>query len=231
LQRSGVFLESTLKKIAEGNPATTLDNDFKALLLGLKQTLTRAGAQATPTASYSSPPPPLPNLRGSLVPLAPQPASLSVAETAQQKLDALAQQVDGSLARLTTTQLLNAEATPNAFMLELPVQRDNRSELVRFRFSKRGGSQTSGESSWTVDAALHLGVAGAIHAKVSLQGSRISVQLRGESASVVAALAARSEDLAALLRDNGLNVDRVVCLHGLPPDEAAPSAALLDVRA
>ena len=74
-------------------------------------------------------------------------------------------------------------------------------------------------------------LAGAVHARVSLQGSRISVQLRAESAQVVADLATRAEDLAALLRNNGLNVDRVVCLHGMPPDEAAPSPALLDVRA
>jgi hypothetical protein len=229
LQRSGVFLESTLKKMSEGGADVPLDADFKALLLALKQTLTRAGAQPNATSpSLSSP---LPNLRGPLLPLASQPASLAVAETAQQKLDSLAQQVDGALARLTTTQLMNAEVAPNAFMLEVPVQRDNRSELLRFRFSKRDGAPTSGESSWVVDASLHLGIAGAVHAKVSLQGSRISVQLRGESAVVVAELSARSEELAALLRNDGLNVDRVVCLHGLPPDESAPVAALLDVRA
>lgn len=231
LRRSGVFLESTLKQMALSGASASLDGDFKALLLGLKRALTQAGAQPSAMTAHTALPSPLPNLRGTLLPLANQPASFSVMETAEQKLDALAQQVDGALARLTTTQLLSAEAAPNAFMLELPVQRDNRAELVRLRFSQGGRSQTSGESGWVVDAALHLGIAGAVHAKVSLQGSRISVQLRAESASVVAQLAARCEDLAALLRQNGLNVDRVICLHGLPPDEAAPTSALLDIRA
>jgi len=231
MQRSGVFLESMLKNVAAGGTDTPLDQDFKALLLSLKQALTQAGAQSSSMTTHAALPSPLPNLRGALVPLASQPASLSVAETPQHKLDALAQQVEGALARLTTIQLMNVEAAPHTVMLELPVQRDNRSELVRFRFSQRGRSHTSSESGWVVDAALHLGIAGAVHARVSLQGSRISVQLRAESAQVVADLATRAEDLAALLRNNGLNVDRVVCLHGMPPDEAAPSPALLDVRA
>jgi hypothetical protein len=231
LQRSGVFLESMLKQMVAGETDLPLDRDFKALLLGLKQALTQAGAQPAAMTSHGGLPSSPPNLRGTLVPLAPQPASLSVTETSQHQLDALAQQVDGALARIVTTHLFNAEAAPHAFMLEVPLQRDNRSELVRFRFSQRDRSQGSDEQAWVVDAALHLGISGAIHARVALQGARISVQLRAESAPVVAELAARSAELTALLRNNGLDVERVTCLHGMPPDEATPSPALLDVRA
>jgi ABC-type nitrate/sulfonate/bicarbonate transport system substrate-binding protein len=79
---------------------------------------------------------------------------------------------------------------------------------------------------------MDLGAVGALHARVTLSGHRIGVQLRAESASVVEALSIHAAELEALLRDAGLDVDRVVCLHGMPVGDAGARAArLLDVRA
>jgi hypothetical protein len=89
-----------------------------------------------------------------------------------------------------------------------------------------------GTESWTVEAAVDLGAIGALHAKVTLVGKRIGVQLRAESPAVVAALSQRTAELEALLADSGLGIDRVVCLHGMPAGDAGGRAArLLDVRA
>ena len=42
----------------------------------------------------------------------------------------------------------------------------------------------------------------------------------------------RKRELEALLRESGLEIDRIVCLHGMPVGDAGKRAArLLDVRA
>jgi hypothetical protein len=100
---------------------------------------------------------------------------------------------------------------------------------------ERDGSSrrdASGAESWTVEAAVDLGAIGALHAKVTLIGKRIGVQLRAESPAVVAALAQRADELETMLAESGLEVDRVVCLHGMPVGDAGVRPArLLDVRA
>jgi hypothetical protein len=79
---------------------------------------------------------------------------------------------------------------------------------------------------------MDLGQVGALHAKVTLTGQRIGVQLRAESAAIVDALASRAGELEAILRESGLEIDRIVCLHGMPAgDVGARPARLLDVRA
>ena len=75
-------------------------------------------------------------------------------------------------------------------------------------------------------------MAGALHARVTLNEHRIGVQLRAESPAIVEALSARAGELESMLRESGLEIDRVVCLHGLPVgDHGARPARLLDVRA
>ena len=92
--------------------------------------------------------------------------------------------------------------------------------------------QGGGGDSWSVEAAMDLGQVGALHAKVTLTGQRIGVQLRAESPALVNALSAHAGELEALLRDAGLEIDRIVCLHGMPAgDSGARPARLLDVRA
>ena len=89
-----------------------------------------------------------------------------------------------------------------------------------------------GAESWTVEAAVDLGAIGALHAKVTLVGNRIGVQLRAESPAIVDALSQRADELEAMLAESGLEVDRIVCLHGMPAGDAGVRAArLLDVRA
>src|SRR5262249_38782654 len=99
---------------------------------------------------------------------------------------------------------------------------------------ERDGSrrQYGGAETWTVEAAIDLGLVGGLHAKVTLAGHRIGVQLRAESPAIVDALAMRAGELESMLRSAGLDIDRIVCLHGMPAGDAGARAArLLDVRA
>jgi hypothetical protein len=137
---------------------------------------------------------------------------------------------------LTTVQLANNAANQMnpALLIELPVRFDDRANVLRLRIEKDGSSsqQEAKSQSWSVEAAMDLGIAGALHARVSLRGHRIGVQIRASSPAVVEKLSAQSGTLESMLRGAGLEVDRVVCLHGMPTTESGTRPTrLVDVSA
>jgi Flagellar hook-length control protein FliK len=235
VKRSGVFLENQL---ASGTPSDlqNLSRDLKALLSAFKQVLTRVGANVQ--HGGTSTPGPLPTLRGALTPLDRASATLANIDTPQGAVNELARQTEGTLARLNTMQLVNAESpAPNAaWLLELPIRNNGQPETLRFRFERNSREGAQGDSAWTVEAAMDLGVSGALHARVSLHGSRVGVQLRTESPALRAALQSRSDELVGVLQESGLQVDRVQCTQGLPNDQRDISSTpllakpLLDIR-
>ncbi len=230
VRRSGAFLESNLSSVDPTDARQVIAKDLKALLLNLKQTLLRSGA--SPHASEQPPPGPLPTLRGPLLPLPQAAANLHTLDAPLRQLNELAAQTDNALARTNTVQLVNSEASTvaAAWLVEVPLRRDNDPETIRFRF-ERHSPHESAEQSWTVEAALDLGVKGALHARISLHGKRIGVQFRAEPATLVADLSTRTPLLSSMLREAGLEVDRVVCLHGMPAEDRDQHATtLLDIR-
>ena len=151
-------------------------------------------------------------------------------------MNELSRQTEGAIARLTTLQLANSavEPTTQNLLIELPVRHDDRASVLRLRIEEDASrrNQQGAGSAWSVEAALDLGVAGAMHARITLTEHRVSVQLRAESPAIVEALSSRAPELESMLREAGLEVDRVVCLHGMPAgDLGARPARLLDVRA
>jgi Flagellar hook-length control protein FliK len=242
LQRSGVFLEASLANSNDSGARNVIAHDLKATLIDLKNALQRNGAipQTLTTQELAGTPDPLPSMRGNMPPLHAAQATLAQLDSLPERMNELAAQTDGSLARLRSVQLVNAENASQApvWLMELPFRRDQQPETLRFRFERNNGdsnshSQPQQESSWTVEAALSLHDSGGLHARVSLQGSRISVHLRAESASLVVDLNTRLPELAAVLRDAGLEVDRLICLHGMPAEDPRwrNAVPLLDVRA
>jgi hypothetical protein len=231
--RSGAFLEHQLAANPSGE-RHAYAADLKALLLSLGKSLRAAGAQPEAARTdHTNAPTPL--ARGPLAALPPAPATFAVLDTGEQQLNELSRQTEGALARLTTAQIANStpDSASHTLLVELPVRHEDRTSMLRLRFEREGSrGQGAAMEGWSVEAALDLGVAGALHARVTLSGRRIGVQLRAETPAIVDALSARAPQLAAILRDAGLDVDRIVCLHGLPAgDSGARSARLLDVRA
>ena len=237
VRRSGIFLESSLASGDRAESAAAARTDLKALMLQFSRVLGELGARPSAAMTDTSAPAPLPSARGPLAALPAAPATLSLLDTPSQQMNELSRQVDGALARLTTVQVANAsQDTPTpSFLVELPVRHDDRAAMVRLRFERDGSRRQSadgGDQSWTVEAALDLGAIGALHARVTLTGHRIGVQLRAESPAIVETLAARRLELEGMLREAGLEVERIVCLHGMPAGDAGPRPTrLLDVRA
>jgi hypothetical protein len=232
--RSGAFLEANLADGSRADPKL-LTNDLKALMLNLSRTLRDHGARPTAAHADNAMNAPVPSARGPLAALAAAPATFSMIDSAAQQLNELSRQTDGAIARLTTTQITNAAPDPSlqSMLVELPVRHEDRASMLRLRIEHDSSRKRSGGGdSWSVEAAVDLGQVGALHAKVTLAGHRIGVQLRAESPAIVDALSARAGELEAMLRESGLEIDRIVCLHGMPAGDAGVRAArLLDVRA
>lgn len=235
IARSGTFLEATLANSEPRNVAAAVATDLKALMLNLTRVLREHGARPTAAMGDSTAHAPAPVSNGPLTPLTAAPATLAVLDTVSQQINELARQTDGALSRLTTLQVTNTtqDAPAQAILLELPVRHGDRAGVLRLRIEhERSRKYAMTHDSWTVEAAIDLGAVGALHARVSLSGHRIGVQLRAESAAVVETLSSRSPELESMLREAGLEVDRIVCLHGMPVgDVGARTTRLLDVRA
>ncbi len=235
LQKSGVFLEANLAT-HRGPLDPRFASDLKTLLLTLHRALQAQGAKPSSTHSDAAGHVPVPSSRGPLTTLPAAPATLAVLEEPSQQLNELSRQTDGALARLATVQISNSAPDPavQSMLIDLPVRHEDRAAMLRLKIERDGSRRRDGDGteSWTVEAAVDLGPIGGLHAKVTLVGKRIGVQLRADSPAIVAALSQRTPELEAMLAESGLDVDRVVCLHGMPAGEAgARPARLLDVRA
>jgi hypothetical protein len=235
LNRSGAFLEANLASQPSSRGAN-LAQDLKALMLSLSKALAEHGARPSAARAETAGNAGVPNARGPLTSLPQAPATFSLLDSATQQMNELSRQTEGAIARLTTLQLANSavEPTTQNLLIELPVRHDDRASVLRLRIEEDAArrNQKGAGSAWSVEAALDLGVAGALHARVTLTEHRVSVQLRAESPAIVEALSSRAPELESMLREAGLEVDRVVCLHGMPAgDLGARPARLLDVRA
>jgi hypothetical protein len=234
---SGAFLEAKLAGAPTPSGNASLANDLKALLLQFSQALSDAGGRAnaaTPANSAA----PIPTLAGALQPLAASAPSLAALPDSNQQLHELARQAEGAVSRLTTLQVGNSTPDPmtQALLVELPVRHDDQVSMLRLRIERDATRQARTAQAvpalWSIEAALDLGAAGALHARITLQEQRLDVQLRASSPDVVDALRLQTEQLASLLRESGLDVQRIACLHGLPPAEAATrTPRLLDMHA
>ena len=235
IAKSGVFLEANLA--APRGPADPrFASDLKTLMLTLHRALQSYGAKPSSAHSDVGGHAPVPTARGPLTTLPSTPATLALLDDPSLQLNELARQTDGSLARLTTVQIANSAPDPavQSMLIDLPVRHEDRAAVLRLKIERDGSRRRDGDGaeSWTVEAAIDLGAIGALHAKVTLIGKRIGVQLRAESPAVVAALSKRTDELESMLAESGLQVDRVVCLHGMPAgDTGVRPARLLDVRA
>ncbi len=237
LLRSGTFLEAQLAQLAGASPGTArlLASDFKANLLLLREQLCKFNLDG---GSSHLPPGAMPSLNGPVTAMSIGPATLSVLDGQATQLSELKQQCEGCLARINTNQLLHDQAAQQgllSWLIELPIKheqgQETRAELLRFKFEREPQDRSGGEAAWSVEVALDLGAQGSLHAQVRLLGKRLNVQLRSESAALIAALAPQLTTLESALRAQGLDLDRLVCLHGHPVDAGARLNRLLDLRA
>lgn len=259
LQNSGLYLENKLATLADPaaaraaalanstrNPQRTLQGDpqldlqrdlprdLKALLLDLRDELQRQPLAAT---LHRQPPGPLPSLATTTQSIPIGPASLAAMDDPHEQLAELKQQIDGNVARLQTNQLLATQAAQQgmlAWLVELPVLTGAQPELVRFKFQREPAAKNAATASaWRVELALDLGQAGNLHASIQWQPSEgINIQLRSDTPALVTRMNQDAALLSASLTSQGIPVQTIRCLHGMPVDAHRERlSALLDLHA
>ena len=160
--------------------------------------------------------------------------------------DAVAQllrYVDGALARTRVHQLSSlpelrsaaeaASSTP-AWVIELPIPSPRGFDSLWMRLEDQGLSgRQSGASTrnWQLMLCLDCAELGPLHARVELSGNRLGTTLWAEREGTLQAARAAVGELEEALRAQGVEVSRVDCRHGRPPESAGLRFGnLLDVR-
>ena len=195
IARSGVFLESNLAA-HRGPPDPRFGFDLKTLMLALNRALQTQGAKPSSALTTTRRPRACSDgARAADCPARQHRPRWPCSTSPTQQLNELARQADGTLARLTTVQISNSAPDPavQSMLIDLPVRHEDRAAVLRLKIERDGSRRREGDGaeSWTVEAAVDLGAIGALHAKVTLVGKRIGVQLRAESPAIVAALSQR----------------------------------------
>lgn len=150
--------------------------------------------------------------------------------------------VEGALARTRVQQLVRLPETragqenaPTAIWIaEIPFQGPRSLETLELRL-ERDAPHPRGElalsSDWRVLLRLDLGETGPLHALVQLRGRRVGATLWVERSSTFRAAREGLDELAAMLREQGVDVEKLECRRGAPPESVVPAfGPLLDVR-
>jgi hypothetical protein len=217
LQDSGVFFEA---RLAAGPGPGFPESDFKGRLLDLLHRLEAYPREAAPTPETGD--------------FARQETGKAGGDSA---LDALAQKVEGALARVGLNQLASLPQPDGgqSWRLEIPCADGDRSNAAKLLIESEQRRQSSGESapSWSVNLELSPPGLGAFCARIVLTGGRIDAYLWSDRAGTAGLIQGHREFLRARLEQAGLAVGRLDALEH-PPSPARPerpAAPLLDLRA
>lgn len=184
-----------------------------------------AGGQTPAVQPAPAPPPPL---RG--VPPLPQanaPASLAGLPPAEAGRELL-QQVEGALARIQLHQLQSlpsSEAGRAVWAMELPLRHGQDIDLFGLRIERdaeHNPAAPTQRDTWSVSLAFDLGELGPVRARISLYDGQISAQFWTEQSATRQRFEDHLATLHARLRDAGLQVGRLGCHSGMPPDASPP---------
>ncbi len=202
----------TLSLIAAGNPAAanlSKPLDMVSRLLPALQSL------------Y---PPPANLYAGS--PQAPATATLLNTDNLRQMLNLLLGQTEASLSRLqlmqTQSHPLETEQKP-AWILELPVKYQERTDVFQLRISRDRGAQQDNESGekqpehWMIQIAFELEELGPVRARVRLAANELNAVFWIEQEQTTMLFRRHLTNLQQKLEASGIGIGQITCMTGIPP--------------
>ncbi|MBN8735135.1 MAG: flagellar hook-length control protein FliK [Xanthomonadales bacterium] len=189
---------------------------------------TPAPTVSTTPAAADTPPPLL------QLPLQPQ-ARLPAPDT----LDAftlaggMLKHVQAALSRIEIMQLeAHPSASPQAWMIEVPVRDDDGFDVLQLRFEEEaGGDQADATPQWTLGFTLDPPGLGAIHGQIRLRGVQVTVDLWAQHDAAVLALEEQTSVLSQLLEGSGLQLAQLRVRQGTPLRHTGLGHALLEASA
>jgi hypothetical protein len=254
--RSGLFLEARLatpEGEAEGEPENVpTGDDWKAALMRLARVLNDMpplpSRGAPPVAEEDAPPTardtPPPTSRGTPLQmsetapplrqrslLAQQRESEIPAETEIDELvDHLHDSVRGALARVEVAQLESQPQT-GVWMIELPLRGERGYDILQLRIEQEPTQADGMPGPWTIGFAIDLPALGPLHGEIQLREVRVAVRLWAQYAESVERIEQQFVPLRRIMQSNGLQLDQLVCHHGIPQPPSDYSAVLLEAIA
>ncbi len=185
--------------------------------------------------------PPLPDAHPQ--PQARAAATLQMLDTdPSTNLHRLLHQTEAALARVQLSQLssqhVDRENAPPMWLLEIPLRQGTRMDLLQLRIERDpapgGGADTAkADHRWSVELALALDGLGPLHARVGVQGDRVSTVWWAERPESARTLRNNLNELESRLNSAGLEPTQLVCHEGAPPRSrpGSPSGPLVDEKA
>ena len=170
-------------------------------------------------------------------------SGISMTAAANASLEELMQKVEGALARTRVHQLVTLQdsrqgnegiSNTPVWTVELPIPTPSGFDSLWLRVEEHADNRSSstGETrDWSVMLCLDCASLGPLHALVRLQGLRLTTTLWAERESTLLTVRSAVAELEEALRAQGVDVERVDCRPGRPPEPAALRFGnLLDVR-
>ena len=146
-----------------------------------------------------------------------------ILNTQRQLLTDMLNEVNATLNKIETNQLLNlrAEASQLQHILgELPIYRAGQVDSFELLFeSEENANEKSTTKSWVVTIRFDLEPLGPMFARVSLKGERISTHFFAENKTTAKLLTENMQHLETSLFAAGLDVDEVQGQQGIVPQE------------
>jgi len=159
-------------------------------------------------------------------PQAPAAATLLNTDNLRQMLNLLLGQTEASLSRLQLMQVqshpLETEQKP-AWILELPVKYQERTDVFQLRISRDREEQQDNERGdkqpehWMIQIAFELEELGPVRARVRLAANELNAVFWMEHEQTTMLFRRHLGDLQQKLEASGIGIGQITCMTGIPP--------------
>jgi hypothetical protein len=145
--------------------------------------------------------------------------------------------VDGSLARITSQQLMpltrDGDSTPLLLQFDLPVKERDHLQLFKFRIEEEAGGSDPQHSSWTITINFDFDPLGPVQARLHLIDQQIAAVLQAEKPATVDAIRQNLGLLEQGFARAGLQPVKLDVISGRPdePRQTVEGVHLLDEQA
>ena len=134
-------------------------------------------------------------------------------------IDELSHLADTALSHLLSRQLMpltRDPAAPPAFLLDLPVRADGRTELLELRIEQDEASGSSKRNTWNVVVNFKASELGPLQVQVRMSDDNVAADFTAERGNTARLVEAHLNDLKAALQHAGLRVGRLAVGKGVP---------------
>lgn len=140
-------------------------------------------------------------------------------------IDLLFGQVESTLARLESTQLMQVQSRDGQlpqWLFEIPVRDRDGIDILKFTVEREaaGKGKDNGEQGWHITLSFDFPNTGPVIARISQYAEAIDVKLYAESANTLGFIERYSDDLKSTLLRRGVNDLKLDIQQGLPEQAA-----------